>query len=60
VRNEALRLLGAHALPKRIVEYKDGVKSETCGCRLGRASLARHFPVFERERKISYEDCHSL
>ena len=34
VGNKVLRLLGAHASPKRIVEYKDGVKTEVRGRRL--------------------------
>lgn len=34
VGNEVLRLLGTHAFSKRIVEYKDGVKTEARGYRL--------------------------
>jgi hypothetical protein len=34
VGNEVLCLIGAHASPKRIVEYKGGVKTEARGCRL--------------------------
>lgn len=33
VGNEVLRLLGTHASPRRIVDYKDGVKSDTRGYR---------------------------
>jgi hypothetical protein len=31
---KVLRLLGTHASPKRIVEYRNGVKTEARGCRL--------------------------
>ena len=34
VGDEALRLLGTHASPKRIVEYKDGAKSDARGYRV--------------------------
>jgi mannose-6-phosphate isomerase-like protein (cupin superfamily) len=33
VGNDPLRLLGTHASPKRIVDYKDGVKSDAHGYR---------------------------
>jgi quercetin dioxygenase-like cupin family protein len=33
VGDEALRLLGTHASPKRIVDYKDGVKTDPRGYR---------------------------
>ena len=33
VGDEVLRLLGTHASPKRIVEYKDGVKTDARGYR---------------------------
>ena len=33
VGNEVLRLLGTHASPKRIVEYRDGVQSDARGYR---------------------------
>jgi len=33
VGDEVLRLLGTHASPKRIVDYKDGVKSDARGYR---------------------------
>ncbi len=33
VGDDPLRLLGTHASPKRIVDYKDGVKSDTRGYR---------------------------
>ena len=34
VGDEVLRLLGTHASPKRIVDYKDGVKSDARGYRV--------------------------
>ena len=34
VGDEALRLLGTHTSPKRIVNYKDGAKSDTRGYRV--------------------------
>ena len=34
VGNEVLRLLGTHASPKRVVDYKDGVRSDARGYRM--------------------------
>jgi mannose-6-phosphate isomerase-like protein (cupin superfamily) len=34
VGTDVLRLLGTHASPKRIVDYKDGVKSDARGYRV--------------------------
>jgi len=34
VGDEVLRLLGTHSSPKRIVNYKDGGKSDTRGYRV--------------------------